>query len=259
LNLTTKLLAAGATLAVVALVALGALWYFVFNSDAPGPVSIEEAAAAAGSQSQAPADGDLTGEWTVVQGDSSFAGYRVNQQVAGIGGETVVGRTQGVQGSFNFDGAAINGLEVTADMTGLRSDESLRDNVLRSEAIETANFPTATFVLTEPVPVGAVPAEGERIAQTVTGELTLHGVTQPIEMNVEAVLQGGQLIVVGSQEIEMADFGITPPRGPASVLSVEDHGVMEVQLVFAKGGQAPAQQPAPARETEPAGSSTDAY
>jgi polyisoprenoid-binding protein YceI len=186
-------------------------------------------------------------------------GYRVNQEVAGIGSETVVGRTQGVQASFSFDGSAIDGLEVTADMTGLRSDESLRDSVLRGEAIETADFPTATFVLTEPIPVSRIPAEGERIAQTVAGDLTLHGVTRPIQMNMEAVMQGGLLIVVGSNEIQMAGFGITPPRGPVSVLSVEDHGIMEVQLVFAKGG-APAAAPPSTEGAAPVEEpSTDGY
>jgi polyisoprenoid-binding protein YceI len=198
----------------------------------------DAAQSASDSQASAPAgpvsNGDLTGDWRLVPGDASFAGYRVNQQVAGIGTETVVGRTNSVQGSLSFDGAYITATDVTVDMASIKSDQSLRDNVLRGEAIETGDFPTATFKLTQPIAVASIPAEGEMVTQTVSGELTLHGVTRPVGVEMQALLQGGRLIVVGSQEIQMSDYDITPPRGPASVLSVEDHGRFEVQLVFEK-------------------------
>ena len=189
MNFRTKLLASGLSVAAIAVLALGALWYFVLDTDAPPPVSIDEAIASRGTppagspaMPSAPLDGDgLTGEWTLAASDSSFAGYRIDQQVAGIGNETVVGRTQGVEASFTFDGSAITGLQVTIDMTSLRSDESLRDSVLRGEALQTGDFPTATFVAMEAIPVDRVPAEGERVSKAVSGEMTLHGVTRPIE------------------------------------------------------------------------------
>jgi polyisoprenoid-binding protein YceI len=213
-----------------------ALWYFVFDTDAAAPVSLDDAIesddAAGGSAAQGP--DNLTGDWTLAGGGSSFAGYRVGQQVAGIGGETVVGRTDSVEGLLSFDGTAITRTEVTVDMAELNSGESLRDNVLRSQAIETGRFPTASFVLTRPIEVN-VPAEGEMVSQTVSGDLTLHGVTRPVDVDVQAVLRGGRLIVVGSSEVQFADFNISRPRGPAQVLSVEDRGVMEVQLTFERG------------------------
>jgi polyisoprenoid-binding protein YceI len=243
LNTKTKLLAGGTTVVVLALIAGAAFWYF-FDTDTPAAVSIEGAIEAAGSSGAvAPDDYDtagtdapLTGDWEVVQDGVSFAGYRIDQQVANVGRETVVGRTENVEGKLTFDGTSITQTEITVEMTGLRTDESLRDRVLRSEAIETASFPTSTFVLTQPVPVSSIPPEGQPVSQTVTGDLTLHGVTRPVEIDTQAVLRGGQLIVVGSEEIQLRDFGITPPRGPASVLSVEDHGVMELQLVFERAG-----------------------
>jgi polyisoprenoid-binding protein YceI len=137
-----------------------------------------------------------------------------------------------VEGKLTFDGTSITETEVTVDMTGLKTDESLRDRVLRAEALETATFPTSSFVLTQPVAVSLIPADGQPVNQTVSGNLTLHGVTRPVEIETQAALRNGPLIVVGSKAIELGDFDITPPRGPASVLSVEDHGLMELQLVF---------------------------
>jgi polyisoprenoid-binding protein YceI len=234
LNWKTGVLAGGLGLAVLGLIGGLALWYFVFDTDAAAPVSLDDAIesdnAAGGSDAQGGPDA-LTGDWTLAGGGSSFAGYRVGQQVAGIGGETVVGRTDSVEGSLSFDGTAITSTEVTVNMAELDSGESLRDNVLRSQAIETGRFPTASFVLTRPVPVN-VPAEGQMVRQTVSGDLTLHGVTRAVDVDVQAVLRGGRLIVVGSSEVQFADFDISPPRGPAQVLSVEDRGTMEVQLTF---------------------------
>jgi hypothetical protein len=43
----------------------------------------------------------------------------------------------------------------------------------------------------------------------------------------------GQVVVVGSTEIVFADYQIAQPTA-ASVLSVEDHGVIELQLVFSR-------------------------
>jgi polyisoprenoid-binding protein YceI len=234
----SKLLAGTASLALAGVLALVAGWYFFVRSDAPPAVSLEGALGSAGMGGGAAFDpaGDvgLAGQWRLAAGGASFAGYRVVQQVAGIGSEPVVGRSPELTGSLTFDGNAVTAAEVTVDMTALRSDESLRDRVLRSEAIETADFPNATFVLTGPISVPAVPPEGQQVMQTVSGELTLHGVTRPVEVAVQAALQGGRLVVVGSHEIQFEDFDITPPRGPASVLSVEDQGIFEVQLVFDK-------------------------
>jgi len=237
LNWKTRVLTGGLGFVVLGLIGGVALWYFVFDTEAAAPVSLDDAIesddAARGSAAQGGQD-SLTGDWMLVGGGSSFAGYRVGQQVAGIGGETVVGRTDSVEGSLSFDGTAITSTEVTVDMAALDSGESLRDNVLRNQAIETARFPSASFVLTQPIPVN-VPAEGEMVGQTVSGDLTLHGVTRAADVDVQAVLRGGRLIVGGSSEIQFADFDISPPRGPAQVLSVEDRGTMEVQLTFERG------------------------
>ena len=116
-------------------------------------------------------------------------------------------------------------------MTQLQSDDSRRDRQLRTRAIETNTFPTAGFVLTEPIHLDGVPEEGVPIAATAVGDFTLHGVTRTVEIALEGQLVDGLLVVIGSLEIALADYDIEPPVG-FSVLSVADDGVMEFQLVF---------------------------
>jgi polyisoprenoid-binding protein YceI len=173
----------------------------------------------------------LAGKWTVITGDSSFVGYRVDETLAGVGATTAVGRTGDIEGTLAFDGSTITAVEVTADLTTLASDKSMRDGQLRTQAIETGTYPTATFVLASPTAISELPEDGVTVTQTVTGELTLHGVTNTVEIEVEGALQDGLLVVVGSTEIQFADYDIDQPVS-MSVVSIEDHGTMEFQLVF---------------------------
>ena len=114
-------------------------------------------------------------------------------------------------------------------MTTLVSDESRRDDALRERGIETDRFPDARFSLTEPVDLS-------RRNQTVRGELTLHGETQPIRVQVSAQRLGaGAIELAGSAPIAFADFGIEPPS-VAGVVTVEDNGTLEFKLRLQPSG-----------------------
>jgi polyisoprenoid-binding protein YceI len=238
------ILIGGIGLAVAGVAMAAGAWYFVLRSDAPPPVSLQSALEslaspeAGGTTASQPApavttsDAGLEGTWTLVKG-SSFAGYRVDETLAGIGATTAVGRTSDVSGTLEFNGDAITAVEVTANLASLASDKSMRDGQLRTQAIETNRYPTATFSLTSPIQIDEVPADGQTVTQAITGELTLHGVTRSLEIEVQGLLQDGRLVVVGSTVIEFADYNIKQPSS-ASVISIEDHGTMELQLVFTK-------------------------
>src|SRR6476661_7408485 len=102
-------------LVVIAVAAFG-VWYVLFRDDAPPPVDLDSAVAAAGSPSASastatagttPAAGStatsnasLEGSWQVASGSQSFVGYRVQEQLANIGGSTAVGRTSAITGSL---------------------------------------------------------------------------------------------------------------------------------------------------------------
>ena len=103
----------------------------------------------------------LAGVWTLVRADGedasvgdrpvSFAGYRVTEVlVGGIGENTVVGRTTEVDGHIELAGTALVGATVKVEMATLRTDDSHRDSHMR-QALNTKEFPLATFELVEPV------------------------------------------------------------------------------------------------------------
>jgi len=243
----------GGILAAVGAIAVAAgAWYFVIRSDAPEEVSLEAALEAAktttttttttttapsatatsgGTTSSNDGASTLTGTWNLVGGGSSFAGYRVQEQLVGIGSATAVGRTTAVTGTLQYDGKQITSVEVVADLSKLASDKAMRDGQLRNQGIEYAKFPTATFKLTSPIAISSVPPAGQTVKQTVQGDLTLHGVTRSISMDVEGVIKDNRLVVVGSTVIKFADYNIGKPQG-ASVLSIADEGTMELQLIF---------------------------
>jgi polyisoprenoid-binding protein YceI len=157
----------------------------------------------------------------------------VQEQLVGIGAKTAVGRTPKVTGSLTLEGTTVPKASFEVDMTTLTTDDARRDNAIRTQAIETARFPKATFVLTQPIELGSIPADGEQIKVDATGDLTLHGVTKTVTIPLEAQRKGNVVVVIGSLEIPFADYSISQPRA-ASVLSVEDKGTFEVQLFLTR-------------------------
>ena len=225
--------------AVVVVLAGFATWYFVFRDDSPPAVSLPSATRG---QEKSAGDGpaSLDGAWSVDQdaGDftdfsSSFAGFRVREELAGIGAKTAVGRTPDVTGSLTVEGTSIPATEIEVDMTTLETDSDRRDNAIRNQAIETSRFPTATFVLTEPIELGEVPDEGEPVTVDAVGDLTLHGVTREVTFPLEAEVNGDTITVTGALQVRFADYDIEKPTA-AIVLSVDDKGIIEVQLFFTK-------------------------
>lgn len=161
----------------------------------------------------------IAGTWAIATSDATFAGYRADSQV----GEAV-GRTPGVTGSLDATGTQITGVNITVDMTQLTSDSSLRDEHLGDEGIEYNTYPTSTFELTEPIDITTVPAEGVAASFQAMGNLTVREITLPVVINLEGTLVGDQLVVAGSADINLDDYG-------ASVSST-DTAVMEFSLVF---------------------------
>jgi polyisoprenoid-binding protein YceI len=256
-----RLLALLVVLAAAIAAAVGA--FYLFGRSTPGAVSLgsappaaSSATAAADAASPTPADttdggagatagrstsgGSFDGTWSVDPSigsfsdfTSSFVGYRVQEELANVGAATAVGRTPNVTGTLEMDGTTITGTRITADLTTLQSDNSMRDGQLGRQALETDTYPTATFVLTQPIELGSLPAEGATISVTAIGDLTLHGTTRSVSIPLEGRRSSGVVTVVGQLPIAFADYGIESPRS-MMVLSVDDHGVMELQLHFTR-------------------------
>jgi polyisoprenoid-binding protein YceI len=208
------LLAAGAVVVVVAGVVAA---FVVRGSDEPPPPSLSR---------QPTATADATGgatEWHVAPGESSFVGYRVRERFIAVGVADAVGRTGDVSGTVEVDGDRLRAARLEANLATLRSDEARRDNALRERGIETARFPTAAFRLTTPF-------ELSRRGANARGELTLHGRTKPVRVDVRGQrLADDAIEVAGSAPIAFDRFGIEPPS-IAGFVTVEDEGTLEFRL-----------------------------
>ena len=236
--------AAGAVVVLGAAALAG--WWFLVRDDAPSEADID-AAGETLDEATTPGPGDASaddaavdGTWTVDSSVGSFAdfsgtwaGYRFDEELVGIGGNTAVGRTPDVSGTMTVADGTVTAVDVEVDLTTLDSDSDRRDGALRSRGLESDRFPTATFGLTDPVPLPAGLTDGERATVTANGELTIHGVTNDAAVELQAELQGDNAVVVGSAPIALADYGIDPPTG-LSVLSISDDGTFEFQLFFSK-------------------------
>lgn len=207
------------------------------DSPAAAPTLAPAVSSPAGSSTAAPSDGSVAGEWTV--GAGSVAGYRVREHLANLPAESdAVGRTEDVSGSITMatDGSAakLTAGTLTVDTTTIQSDESRRDNRLRNEGLQTDQYPTATFTVTQPVDVPAAALAGTATDVTLVGDLTLHGVTKSVEIPAKAQLADGKIQVAGSTTFPLSDFGITPPNVGGFILSISDEGTLEFLVSFEK-------------------------
>jgi polyisoprenoid-binding protein YceI len=191
--------------------------------------------------SSAPAvstDGSVAGTWTVAA--DSVAGYRVREQLANLPAESdAVGRTSQVTGSITLESSGstttLTAGALTVDTTSITSDKSQRDNRLRDEGLQTDQFPTATFTLTKPVEVPAAALAGTASNVTLTGDLTVHGVTKSVEIPAQAQLVNGTIQVAGSISFPLSDYSITAPNIGGFIVSIADTGTLEFLVNFSKG------------------------
>jgi polyisoprenoid-binding protein YceI len=203
-------------------------------SDVPSassaPVASGSAAPAgiAGSASAVPVS--VAGKWTVSTGSS--AGYRVHETLAGQS-TTAVGRTSAVTGSLTIAGSNVSAATFTVQMAKVTSDKSQRDDQFAGRIMDTATYPTGTFVLTKPIALGSIPTVGKTITATASGNLMLHGTTKPVTFTVQAERTATSIAMTGDITITYSDFKIDNPSFGGFV-SVGDTGTIEFLLVTKK-------------------------
>lgn len=175
----------------------------------------------------AAASPDVDGTWIATE--ASELGYRVTEILFGVDTQGV-GRTNQVTGSLTIDGTRVTAADFEVDMASVESDDSRRDGQFRGRLMTVAEYPTATFELTEPIELGRIPDEGEQITAEATGDLTLRGVTNTVTFPVTAQLQNDRIGVLGNIRIVFADYDIVNPS--IAGITTEDNGLLEFVLVF---------------------------
>ncbi len=123
----------------------------------------------------------------------------------------VRGHFKNLKGTLEFDAGRPEGArtEVTIDAATLWSGEPERDDHLRSEDfLDVAKHPTIRFRSTRVEPVA-------RNEYTVTGDLTIRGVTRPVTLDVRFLGQGRspfddtRIGFTATTRINRHDFGVS--------------------------------------------------
>jgi polyisoprenoid-binding protein YceI len=99
---------------------------------------------------------------------------------------------------------------ITIDISQLKSDSPRRDNYLRNNALESARYPTVTFVPTAVEGLPMTYVEGQDYTFRIRGDLTVRETTRPVTFDVTARLEGQTLSGTATTTILMSDFGIGP-------------------------------------------------
>lgn len=239
----TKTWTIGVTVLVAAATAGAAAWYLTRDTVAEVDIGTagDTTTAPVAAASPGTAIADLAGAWNVtnIDGgleDGTFVGYRVDEELVGIGAATAVGRTPVVEGTMTIrsDGT-VTDVTIAADLTRLRSDQSFRDRAIQTQGLETRRFPHAGFTLDRPVAIPRRALAGETVNIPATGTLTLHGVDRTVTVDLEARLVGDQIVAGGAIPVAMADYDITAPSAQR-VVSIADDGIAELQLFFERSG-----------------------
>jgi polyisoprenoid-binding protein YceI len=225
-------------LGLAAAIAIGGLIWFFFAGEPPAEVDLTETISAVDESVPVETTDGIEGQWTVdtTVGDftvtekttATFAGFRVEEVLESIGSTTAVGRTPGVSGTIEIAGITLTSAEILVDMTSIESDQARREDAIQ-KALGTGSNPEATFRLTESIDLGEDAASGEVVDAVATGELTVNGVTNIVQIPLQAQLVDGMILITGSTEVRFADYSVTAPSAPV-VVSVEDTGILEFQF-----------------------------
>ncbi len=122
--------------------------------------------------------------------------------------------------------AAFSGASVTSDnsiMTGKARD-----------ALKVKEHPEIVFISDRAENV--VRNEG-KISGTLIGKLSLGGVSKSIDIVFTGNIKGDSIHISGSEEVNMADYGIKPPTALLGTLKTGEKVTIELQLRFLIPGE----------------------
>jgi polyisoprenoid-binding protein YceI len=170
----------------------------------------------------------------VVDPNNSRASYHARERLAGNDlPSDAVGTTQDVSGTVVLDpDGSVNSAQsqISVDLASLTSDEDDRDSFIKSNTLQVNQFPAATFVPNRTVGLDTpLPTSGQHTFQLL-GDLTVHGVTQPVTWDVTAQFDAASVSGDATTGIKITDFGMDIPT-VAIVLTLNDAVRLELQFV----------------------------
>jgi polyisoprenoid-binding protein YceI len=143
-----------------------------------------------------------------------------------------IGRTQVLEGEFVLDFSQATPLISSffqVDLSTLSSDQSMRDNRLKRDWLESSTYPLATFVATGMENFPADYADGQEVSFQLLGDLTIRNTTLPATFDVTATLANGQIVGTAVAPLTMSNFGVDPPS-MLGLFNVEDEFRVEISF-----------------------------
>ncbi|PLY15980.1 MAG: hypothetical protein C0631_05375 [Sedimenticola sp.] len=150
--------------------------------------------------------------------DTKGAHAFIQFKIAHLGYSWVLGRFNEFSGTFSYDEKSPESskVAVTINTASIDSNHAERDKHLRSDDfLDVEKFPQASFSSTSYQSTG----DGKAV---LTGDLTLHGVTRPVTIDVNEIAAGDdpwggyRRGFDGTTRIALKDYGIDFNLGPAS-------------------------------------------
>ena len=149
---------------------------------------------------------------------------------------TVVGRTDQVAGQVfvNFEQPAASRVgPIRINLRTLQTDSGMRDFTIRGQILQSARdeFEFAQFTPTEVAGLPAAVTLGEPLTLTITGDLTVRDVTQPVtfQANVTPISED-RLEGLATATVLREDYGLTIPNVPG-VADVTNEVQLEIEFV----------------------------
>ena len=173
--------------------------------------------------------------------DATEARFLIGETLLGSA-KTVVGVTNEVAGEMLVDlnNPANSTLgTIRINVRTLETDNEIRNRAIRSQIFQTdrPEFEFAEFAATELVGLPDSLAVGETIEFKIVGNLTVHGVSQPVTFDATlTLLSESQFEGRAQSVVRYRDFGVSIPEAPG-VANISD----EVQLEIEFGAQAVSQ------------------
>lgn len=181
-----------------------------------------------------PAATDVDGTW-VVSGkpdkNRTSVGFTFNELLPGDE-RTTSGSTQDVEGKMTIESGVLTAGEVTVDMGNIVTDKDVRDENVRRKILHTEKYPEAKFVLTEPADVSQLPEDGTVCTVTLTGDLTIHGETNQITQEFNALRTGDTVVVHADVPIKRSDYKVETPEFVAA--KIAEDGELNIRLRLEK-------------------------
>ena len=168
-----------------------------------------------------------TGRAWQIDADSSV-GYRMR-----VASDMVVdGSTSEISGMITRTDTEVTDAEFMLDLSTLTSDSRAHDTLLRALVLATGGNSTASFVLTQSVPIDP-DAEGPQTVP-ITGVLTVRGVSTEVTAEAEVEFDDESGTITGSLPVDLERYGISLPD--LGVVSASDTAYIDVDLVTSPAG-----------------------